>query len=444
MKLGILGGGLSAVSTAYFLQDSDMFDSIELLEKDSTLGGLARSYMHDGVPFDVGPHIIFSKDKEILEFMIEVLGENQQRLRRSNKIFYKGRYVKYPFENDLSALPQDDRDYCLNAFLNNPYENYQAANMLQFFLKMFGEGITNCYLRPYNEKIWKFDPSYMDTQMVDRIPKPPAEDIIKSASGVSTEGYLHQLYFHYPKHGGTGAFFAALADRLSDKVIKTLNFEVARVERDGERWRVTAADGATRIFDRLITTIPVHTATQALGTAIEEDIAATVASLKYNSISICVVSAKQDTLGDNFAVMVPDKSFVFHRLSKLNFMGENYAGPNGETVLLVEVTFREGDLVSKMSDEELKARIVDDLDRIGFTKKDDVTNVSLKAFKYAYVIYDLGHRPNMDKVLSYYEDRLGILMTGRFGVFEYVNMDQVLRMSKNLADRILSGKVWRT
>ena len=45
--------------------------------------------------------------------------------------------------------------------------------MIQFFYKIFGEGITRTYLEPYNRKIWKFDPSFMDTQMVERIPKPP-------------------------------------------------------------------------------------------------------------------------------------------------------------------------------------------------------------------------------------------------------------------------------
>ena len=50
--------------------------------------------------------------------------------------------------------------------------------MLQFFLKTFGEGITKTYLQPYNEKIWKYDPSFMDVQMVERIPKPPKEDVM--------------------------------------------------------------------------------------------------------------------------------------------------------------------------------------------------------------------------------------------------------------------------
>jgi len=54
--------------------------------------------------------------------MIGLLGENKNRLRRSNKIFYKRRFVKYPFENELFALLEKSIDYYLNIFLYNTYE----------------------------------------------------------------------------------------------------------------------------------------------------------------------------------------------------------------------------------------------------------------------------------------------------------------------------------
>ena len=59
------------------------------------------------------------------------------KLRRSNKILYKKKFIKYPFENELSKLPKKDLDYCLNSFLNNPFENFKYHNMLQFFKKFW-------------------------------------------------------------------------------------------------------------------------------------------------------------------------------------------------------------------------------------------------------------------------------------------------------------------
>ncbi|MEI3545929.1 MAG: NAD(P)-binding protein [Alphaproteobacteria bacterium] len=152
MKLTILGGGLSAISLACFLQNREDIAEINILEKEDRAGGLCRTFEANGIEYDVGPHIIFSKDKEILDFMNGLLEDNIAQIRRSNRILHQKRFVQYPFENDLSKLPEQDKNYCVNAFLHNPYENYDAQNMLQFFLKTFGEGITNTYLRPYNEK----------------------------------------------------------------------------------------------------------------------------------------------------------------------------------------------------------------------------------------------------------------------------------------------------
>ena len=112
MNITILGGGLAAVSLAYFLQDEEKIEEITILEKEDGLGGLCRSIHKAGYTYDIGPHILFSKDKEMLDLMLEVTGQTN-RLRRSNQIIHKGRYVQYPFENDLSKLPQEDLEYCI-------------------------------------------------------------------------------------------------------------------------------------------------------------------------------------------------------------------------------------------------------------------------------------------------------------------------------------------
>ena len=39
---------------------------------------------------------------------------------------------------------RSERDYCLNTFLDNPYENYDSGNMLEFY-ETFGEGITRLF-----------------------------------------------------------------------------------------------------------------------------------------------------------------------------------------------------------------------------------------------------------------------------------------------------------
>jgi protoporphyrinogen oxidase len=404
-----------------------------MLEKESTAGGLCRSFSTHGIAYDIGPHIFFSKNAEVLKFMNDLLEENIHTLRRSNHIIHKGKFVQYPFENDLFKLPENDLHFCINTFLNNPYENYPAENMLQFFLKTFGAGITNLYLRPYNEKIWKFDPAFMDTQMVERIPKPPKEDILRSAAGETVDGYLHQLYFTYPKRGGTEALISSLRQKLSDKVRIVTGCPVTGVRKLRGIFEVEAG-GETFTADRLVSTIPANLLSTMYENA-DSEVGSAAAALRYNSIIIVVVNVKPDKTGDNFAFMTADSDIIFHRISKLDFLGKSYRLPDSCTYM-AEITYRKGDLTDMSSNDEIMHKVTEGMKAVGFI--DDVSDINFidaARFEYAYVIYDISHRVNMNIILRYFNGQ-NVNLLGRFGSFEYMNMDavieQALQFSKNL------------
>ena len=54
---------------------------------------------------------------------------------------------------------------------------------------------------------------------------------------------------------------------------------------------------------------------------------------------------------------------------------------------------------------------------------------SLK-FKYAYVIYDLNHNKNVN-IIHRYLRKNNIIPIGRFGEWEYYNMDKTIISGKN-------------
>lgn len=435
MKTLILGAGLSGITTAYFLQQNSGYDDITLLEMESVPGGLCRSIRKRNYIYDIGPHILFSKDKEMLQLMLSVLDEGRNDLRRSNKILYKQRQVQYPFENDLSKLPPDDLNYCINAFIHNPYEDYKSTNMIQFFLKTFGEGITNVYLRPYNEKIWKYDPAFMNTSMVDRIPKPTSDEIRRSAAGETVDGYVHQLYFSYPARGGIAAVPNGFLRRLDkNKCRVCVNSTVNRVEKVRNGFRVSTKEGGVFEAEQIISTIPVQALTAAYG-GVPEDICQSVRNLRYNSIAIAFVKTPYDLCGDNYAFMIPDKNVIFHRISKMDFLGTAYHHGN-EATYMVEVTYRENDKIDILNEMEFRRQIIQGMMDIGFAKDaDDVDIIDITRYPYAYVIYDLNHSANMEKIRMYYADQ-NIILNGRFGNFEYWNMDRILRESYELSKRL--------
>ena len=423
-KIGILGGGVSSLAFSHFYEKK-----VSIIEKESTLGGLCRSFIDDdGVAWDIGPHITFSKNQEILEFIISLTEMNE--LKRSNRIIHDGRFIKYPFENDLSSLSDKDRDYCLNTFLDNPYENYPSTNMLEFFYEIFGEGITRLFLEPYNRKIWKYETSFMDKQMVERIPKPPPEDIIASAKGEQTEGYLHQLYFHYPEKGGFQTIVNSLAKKIENKAEVFLENKIVGINLSNDIEIVT--DKQKFNFDKIISTIPIHELLPIINPEPPSEIMEALSKLKYNSIHITCLKVKGDWLGDNFAITIADPDIIFHRLSRLNFLGEHYA-QRGYTNIMVETTFRKG-LKEDLDHTTLEDKIIKDLKSLDIVNVEKIENIFTNTFKYAYVIYDQNHRKNTDLVLDYLKS-VNITPLGRFGTFEYINSDKAIELAKELAEK---------
>ncbi|MEM7516691.1 MAG: NAD(P)-binding protein, partial [Planctomycetota bacterium] len=76
MKTAILGAGPSGLALARFLvREGVALDQLHLFEAAPEVGGLCRSKTVDGFTYDVaGGHILFSKDKPAMDWMIEAGG----------------------------------------------------------------------------------------------------------------------------------------------------------------------------------------------------------------------------------------------------------------------------------------------------------------------------------------------------------------------------------
>ena len=60
----IIGAGPSGISIAYYFYLAGIKE-ICIYEKTDNIGGLARSWTHEGFILDTGPHIYHTSDKEI-------------------------------------------------------------------------------------------------------------------------------------------------------------------------------------------------------------------------------------------------------------------------------------------------------------------------------------------------------------------------------------------
>lgn len=429
--IGILGGGISGIALAAHLDEN-----VEILEKSDRTGGLCGTIVENGFTFDAaGPHIMFSKNKAVLNLMIEVLGDNVHQNRRENRIYFKGSLVKYPFENDLASLPKEDNFDCIYGYIVNPRAHETpVTNLAQWSYVTFGAGISEKYFIPYNEKIWNYDANKIGIEFVERIPKPPMEDVLKSSIGISTEGYLHQLYYSYPTVGG----FEAIVHGFEKRVRGTIrtSWPVASVERIGDAWRVVSASGEERTYDTLVSTLPIHELLKIwrdAPAAVHEE----AAKLRYNSLLNVLIGCNTDPGHNYTALYVPDPDLLFHRLSFPKAFSERCVPPGGSSIM-AEITANEGDGIWEMTDEALTERVLGEIEQIGFVDRKSIVYTRLSRFKYGYPVYDLEYRRNVTAMREAVA-ATGLHLLGRFAQFDYINSDVCIERALALAGVLQNG-----
>jgi protoporphyrinogen oxidase len=428
--IGILGGGLTGLTLGSLLPES------MVLEKEDVPGGLCRSLNESGYTFDFGgSHIIFSNKDERLQFMLSVVEDELVKNRRNTKIYYNGRFVKYPFENGLHDLPLEENFECLLDFLKLRLEkaggqNPEPSNLKEWFIHKFGRAIAEKYLLPYNEKIWRVKPEEMDTEWVSRIPDPPLEDIVKSSLGLETEGYVHQLEFYYPLRGGIQSLTDTLAGKCTS--MKT-GFEVDRVSKTRDGFEVSGNGGSLQL-ETLISTIPLTTLARVYdGTP--DDIVETAKSLKFNSLVTVMLGIDHPKINDFSWVYFPRREDgIFYRAS----FPSNYSpqtSPEGKSSVMTEITCFRNDETWNMSDEELVDSVAASLHKNGMIDRDSVEFSRVRRTNHAYIVYDLDHQKNVSKLREFMSGE-GIELCGRFGEFEYLNMDACMERARQLALRL--------
>ncbi len=109
----------------------------------------------------------------------------------------------------------------------------------------------------------------------------------------------------------------------------------------------------------------------------------------------------------------------------------------GETATyMMEYTYPDGDHIAALPAEELKEQFLQGIKKLGLLLQgDEVLCFDLRKYPFAYVIYDLNHSPNMEEIREFFS-REQLILHGRFGNFEYWNMDRVILESRLLAERI--------
>ena len=150
----IVGAGVAGLTLGYLLEKKRIH--VTILEKQSEVGGLARSYHYDSWSIDIGPHRFHTDDPVVQSFLNEIMEGHLMEILRDSKVFFLNKHFQWPlsfkslFNLPISLMAKSFRDLIFRPKnLGNSFESY--------VLGKYGKALTETFFREYTEKFLKID-----------------------------------------------------------------------------------------------------------------------------------------------------------------------------------------------------------------------------------------------------------------------------------------------
>lgn len=441
----VLGGGLAGMATAWHLSRLAPGVPRLVLEKEAVPGGLARSRRVAGYTFDYTGHYLHLRDPETTALVNDLLGDRLAAVERRAYIHAHGARLDFPFQANLHGLPKDVVARCLiDAAAAARAEAPPADGKMpfgQWARRVFGDGIAEEFMIPYNTKLFLCDPDEITAEWVAwSVPRPDFAAVVRGALGLRNEGLGYNPRFLYPRDGGIGALPAALAERVAADL--RCNAEVVSI--DARDRRVVLAGGEVIPFDRLVSTLPLPfllQRTRGLDSCQRRDHARTLAELagrlRWTAVVDLALGVRRAGVGDGAHWMYfPDPKVPFYRVGFPSNVASSLA-PAGSSSLSVEFAHRPGTPVP--SADALVALARPALTAAGLLREDDEIEVADAALlDPAYVLFDPRCTDTTAEALARLR-HAGVLSIGRFGAWTYSYMERALMDGRDAARAIVES-----
>jgi len=426
----ILGGGLAGMSTAYHLGDRPHV----VLEAEAAPGGLCRTREVGGFLFDYTGHLLHLRDERALRLVDELLPGGFRLVERRAAVRTHGVDLPFPFQANLHGLPKERVARCVVDFaetMGRPVPDAPDVSFEEWSLAVFGRGISDLFMFPYNGKLFRRAPAEMTADWVSwAVPRPSLEQVVGGALGVESRGMGYNPTFRYPGKGGIGLLPQALAER-----VEHLRLGARAVEVDLDRRRVTLEGGETLDYESLVVTTPLpgflrmaRGGPAGLGAAADRLDWTVVACLNLGV-------ERPEIAGGAHWIYFPDPEAPFYRVGFPSNFSDAVAPP-GASSMYVEFALGRDE---PFDPDRLERAALDALRREGILRKRErVLARDWVRIDPGYVIFDRARQEVLARVEPALKRR-GVHLIGRYGAWTYSYMERALLDGLELAAEIGAG-----
>lgn len=443
-KIIIIGAGPAGLGTAFELSESNRKDiKVIIVDKNSHVGGLARSYTFGKYSFDIGPHRFYTKNTEVLELWKKVLGNNFRKVPRLTRIYYQGKYFLYPIQalDVFKNLGVIELILCFMSYIDSKITLFgkEPKTFSDWVSKKFGKRLYRIFFKTYTEKVWGISCEKISAKWASqRIKNLDFLEILRSLVFKSkAKSLIHEFY--YPVHGA-GSMYEKMAkiikskngEILLDNKITKITFskkiiEEVEYENNGKKLREK--------FDYLFSSLPITDFIFSLYPTPPQKIISAAKKLRYRDHITVNLIINKKLFPDNW-VYIHDPRVKMARIT-------NYANfakkMSSVSPISVEYFVFKEDKIWNLLDEELIDLAKKELKIINLVDKNDVLDGFVIRETESYPMYYTGYEKYFDLVKNYVESFINLQLIGRGGLYKYNNMDHSLYSGMLAARNYLNG-----
>lgn len=419
----ILGGGLAGLSAAYH-------GSGFIYEKQGLVGGTCVSPEADGFIFDLGIHVLHTKDKYVLDLLINKLNCKIHVIKRSAWIYSNGVMTKYPFQVNTFGLPAGVKKDCIDGFRDvcaKKNSGKKCKDYEKWIYSKFGKGIAEHFYLPYSEKFWTVPAKEMTTDWVDvRVPLPKLDEVIEGSRRLYEKEYGPNAAFRYPLNTGISKIPEAFLPKISNRVF--LNKKAVCLSLKDKV--ITFEDGSIAGYKSLISTIPVPELFGIIKDNVPSKVINSAKGLRCNSILCINLGIRKPGIHKSHWIYYPEKDYSFFRISfPKNFCDK--LAPAGKSSITAEIAY-----AGHINKQAAAKKVIKDLLRAKILKKEnEIGLIDIRDVKYGYPIYDHSRSANM-KTISGYLKKFDVVLAGRYGKWEYQWMHDAILDGKRVVEEV--------
>lgn len=414
----IIGGGISGLTLANYITD------YLIVEKDSSLGGYARTHYIDDYIWDYAGHFFHFKTDEFKSMFINSMDKNDYIIKNKNTyIYFEDKLIDYPFQMNIHELSKDKFIDCLYDLFNKQ-EKEVYTNFLDMLYGKFGISITEMFLKPYNEKLYATDLTKLDKDAMGRFfPYANISEIINNMKNHSNTSYNNT--FMYPKKGAQ-----VIVNKLCEKVDMNkvmLNTSVTSI--DLNKKEVTLSTKEVISYNNLINTIPFNKFLSLLNI---QEYTNFSNELSYNKVLVFNLGFdKKSTYNNTDWIYFPDKNINFYRAG----FYDNILSTD-KLSMYIEIGYSKESIIDESTINKELSLTLDNL------KKCKIIDDTFKLVKYesiimdpAYVHIDTLHDKLVKEIINDLETK-NVYSVGRYGSWTYSSMEDAMLQSKELVEKL--------